>query len=278
MRVDDWLARARSSGVDRLDGQLLLCSHLGKPRSWLLAHGDDLLAPAVANAALQSLARRAEGVPLAYLVGTKEFHGLSLTVTPDVLVPRPETETLLEWALEVLTGKSTPVTAIDLGTGSGALAVALALAQRDPRCNVVASDASEAALRVAAANARRHGARVELRCGSWWEVASAGERFDMAVSNPPYIAEDDAHLPALRHEPQEALVSGRDGLDAVRSIVAGAGEHLSAHGWLLLEHGHDQGDAVRRLLVAAGFDAVETRNDLAGRERCTGGRRPPADS
>lgn len=273
MRVDDWLTRARRLGIDRLDAHLLLGRHCSRPRSWLLAHGDHELEPTVAEAAFESLARRAEGVPLAYLLGEKEFHGLTFGVDAGVLVPRPETELLVEWALERLP-EATPRKLIDLGTGSGVLAVTVA--HHRPRCQVVASDASPEALQVAMANARRHGISLETRLGHWWRVTSEGERFDVAVCNPPYIADGDPHLPALRHEPRCALVAGGDGLAALREVVAEAGAHLVRRGWLLVEHGHDQGPAVRQLLARSGFGGIETRRDLAGHERCSGGWHPAA--
>lgn len=270
MRVDDWMAYARRVGVERLDAQVLLAWHLGRPRSWLLAHGDDVLESDIEATSLATLARRAAGEPLAYLIGRKEFRGLELRVDSAVLVPRPETEMLVEWSLEVAaaSGLATPRIA-DLGTGSGAIAIAIAHAL--PAACVIGSDVSAGALAIARDNAATHGVIVEWLQGAWW-APFAGRRVDVAVSNPPYVAAGDPHLAALRHEPLQALVAGERGLDAIDAIVAGAAAHLVVGGWLLLEHGHDQASAVRERLVTAGFGAIETRFDLARHERCTSGR------
>jgi release factor glutamine methyltransferase len=270
--VAEALAAARARGLDRLDAQLLLSHHLGRDRAWLLAHDSDALTPDVLTRFDADVHRRADGVPLAYLTGTREFHGLQLQISPAVLDPRPDTETLVDWALELLALTSEPQPAVvDLGTGSGA--VALAIAHRCRGVRVTATDVSPDALAVAGANARRLGLAVELAAGPWWS-AVAGRRFAMAVSNPPYIAGDDPHLPALRHEPLMALTPGGDGLDAIRAIVAGAPQALLPGAWLLIEHGWDQAEAVHALLHAAGFDEVQSRHDLGGHARCSGGRRP----
>jgi release factor glutamine methyltransferase len=206
---------------------------------------------------------------LAYLTGLREFHGLVLRVDRAVLVPRPDTETLADWAIErlrALCATRPSPRAIDLGTGSGA--VALAMAKACPQADVTMTDISDAALAVAAGNARRLGLPVRPRLGDWWS-AVAGERFDLAVANPPYVAAGDPHLHALRHEPQQALVAGEGGLAALRRIVAAARPHLT--GWLLLEHGWDQAEAVRNLLQEAGFSAITTRRDLHDHDRCSGG-------
>ncbi len=277
--VDAALRDARARGVDRLDAQLLLARALGRPRTWLLAHDDAPLGAAAAARYAADVARRADGVPLAYLLGEKEFRGLVLRVTPEVLVPRPDTETLVEWALDVLAELDAPRRVVDLGTGSGAiaLAVAHACAASGRAVEVCAVDASAAALEVARGNARRLGLdAVEWLHGDWW-TPLAGRRFDLALSNPPYVAEGDAHLAALRHEPLAALASGADGLADLRRIAAAAPAHLAPGGWLLVEHGHDQGEAVRGLLRAAGFESVEGRDDLAGASRCSGGRRGGVD-
>ncbi|MBC7992839.1 MAG: peptide chain release factor N(5)-glutamine methyltransferase [Rhizobacter sp.] len=267
--VAEVLTQARSAGVDRLDAQLLLCHVLGRSRSWLLAN-DDVALDATQQQHLSPLiARRASGEPLAYLVGEKEFHGLTLQVSPAVLVPRPDTETLVDWALELLRDTSHPHV-LDMGTGSGA--IALALKHTCPHARVSALDASDEALAVARANAERLQLDIQLLQSDWWQGV-AGQRFDMIVSNPPYIAEGDAHLAALQHEPLQALTSGTNGLDAMHEIIAGARQHLNAGAWLLLEHGHDQAPAVARLLAAAGFSEITTRPDLSGTPRCTGGRR-----
>src|SRR5690606_29533287 len=217
------------------------------------------------------VARRAAGEPVAYLVGTRGFWRLELAVTPDTLVPRPETELLVELALARIDPRAAARVA-DLGTGSGA--IALAIAGERPRARVVATDASAAALEVARANAAALGlGNVEFRHGDWW-APLAGERFALVASNPPYIADGDAHLAQgdLRFEPRAALASGADGLDAIRAIVAGAPAHLRDGGWLLVEHGWEQGAAVRALFEAAGFDEVATERDLEQRDRVTLGR------
>ena len=208
-------------------------------------------------------------------MGYKEFFGLELAVDPRVLVPRPETETLVEWTLEVLGGRpgldpgSRPLRVIDLGTGSGA--IALAIKQARPDALVDAVDASQGALEVAASNAKALRLDIGLRLASWLTATSS--RYDFIVSNPPYVAQADPHLPALSHEPMAALASGADGLDDIRAIVGQAPARLNNGGWLLLEHGWDQAVAVRALLRGAGFARVTSRRDLAGIERCSGGQR-----
>lgn len=259
---------ARAAGVDRLDAQLLIAHRLGVDRPWLLAHGDVPLTDAQSAACRIALERRADGVPLSYIVGRREFHGLSLMVTPAVLDPRPDTETLVDWAIELI--GAAPRRVVDLGTGSGA--IALAVKQACPRAVVHATDSSAEALRVAHGNAQRLGLAVTFAQGDWWESV-AGLRFDIAVSNPPYIAGHDPHLAALQHEPQHALTPGPRGLEAIEHIVAMAGDHLPAGAWLLLEHGFDQATAVRECLAGHGFTDLSMRHDLAGVPRCTGGRR-----
>lgn len=272
MTVDEGLASARAAGLDRLDAQLLLAHLTGRTRAWLLAHGDVAL-EADARARLPALiARRAAGEPLAYLVGMKEFHGLELRVDARVLVPRPETELLVDWALELLRGELAGLgvpAVVDLGTGSGA--IALATKQAFPAAEVLATDLSTDALVVARANAARLGLDIAFVSGAWWQAA-AGRRFDLALSNPPYVAANDDHLPALRHEPMAALTPGSSGMEAFADLVAAAPEHLRPGGWLLLEHGHDQAEQVSACLVARGFSRVTTRHDLAGHPRCTGGK------
>ena len=270
MLIRDWLNHARALGVARLDAQLLLAHHLGRPRPWLLAHDDEPLPAQPAARVEADLARRADGVPLAYLLGEREFHGLTLRVNADVLVPRPETEGLVDWALELAGGAPLP-RLVDLGTGSGA--IALAFKHGAAAFDVHASDRSEAALAVARANGQRLALGVTWLTGDWW-APHAGKRFGIAVSNPPYVAEGDSHLAALRHEPRSALTAGPDGLDALRTIVAKAPAHLAPGGWLLLEHGFAQGGEVRALLQASAFEQVQTRLDLAGQPRCSGGQRP----
>lgn len=256
------------------EAELLLLEVLGRPRAWLFAHRDAAVAPEADVRFRDLVARRAAGAPVAYLVGRRGFWTLDLTVTPDTLIPRPETELLVEEALARLDPEA-PARVADLGTGSGA--IALAIASERPRAQVVATDRSEAALAVARGNAAMHGLadRVVFRCGDWF-MPLAGERFDLVASNPPYIAEDDPHLGQgdLRHEPPSALASGIDGLDAIRAIVAAAPAHLLPGGWLLLEHGFDQGPAVRALLRARGFDGVATARDLERRDRVSLGRSP----
>ena len=267
MRIRDALQQARALGIARLDAQLILAALCEQPRAWLLAHDDVELAASQLTQLDEQLQRRAAGEPLAYVTGHAAFRGLVLQVSPAVLVPRPETELLVEWALEVLpVGSSDEV--IDLGTGSGA--IALALQRERPRARITATDASADALAVARTNAVRHAPTVAFAQGDWW-AAVAGRRFALAVSNPPYIAGDDAHLAALRHEPRGALTPEGDGLAALRCIVDAAPPHLLPGAWLLLEHGHDQGETVRRLLSDRGFGATRTRTDLAGLPRCSGG-------
>ena len=270
MTLQETLAAAVALGVERLDAQLLLLHVLGRgpgERAWLLAHDADPLAPPARDAYLALARRRADGEPAAYLTGEKEFFGLSLAVDARVLVPRPDTETLVEWAIELLRDRPAP-RVIDLGTGSGAIALALQ-AQR-PDAQVEAVDRSAEALEVARANGARLQLPVRFRRAHWLEGAG---RYDLIASNPPYVAADDPHLPALRHEPVSALAAGPDGLDDLRVIVAAAPAHLVPGGWLVLEHGWDQAEAVRRLLTDAGFVQVGSRPDLAGIPRCSGGRR-----
>lgn len=270
MRIRDALQQARAQGVERLDAQLLLGRLFEQPRAWLLAHDEALLDAAQMARFDEQLRRRAAGEPLAYVIGRAEFRGMVLQVSPAVLVPRPETELLVEWALELLpTDRGVEV--IDLGTGSGA--IALALQRERPLARVTATDASAEALAVARANAALLAPAIAWAQGDWW-AAVPGARFGLAVSNPPYIAGDDAHLAPLSHEPRAALTPEGDGLAALHRLVDGAPQHLQAGAWLLLEHGHDQAEAVRHRLSERGFAATSTRADLAGLPRCTGGRWP----
>jgi release factor glutamine methyltransferase len=269
----DALLRDAGARIDPVDAQWLLVHALGKPRSWLYAHGDDVADAALVARFEALVARRVVGEPVAYLTGRRGFWSLDLTVTPATLIPRVETELLVELALARLPRDREPRIA-DLGTGSGA--IALALAHERPRARVVATDASDAALAVARDNAIALGIdNIDFRRGDWL-AALSGERFDLIASNPPYIASDDPHLGVgdLRHEPAAALASGYDGLDAIRMIVRDAPAHLVTDGWLLLEHGLEQGRAVRELLHAAGFVDVATEHDLEGRDRVTLGRMP----
>ena len=270
--VADALQQARVAGLERLDAQLIVCTVLGASRSWVLAHDRDPLPAEHLPRLLDWLRRRAGGEPFAYLQGEKEFFGLLLRVTPDTLIPRPDTETLVHWALELLPTlpAGQPSRVVDLGTGSGA--IALAIASQRPLTHVTAVDFSAGALAVALGNAERHAlGNVQGLQGSWFEPL-AGQRFDLIASNPPYIAEGDHHLAALHHEPRTALTAGPDGLDDLRHITRQAPAHLNPGGWLLLEHGHDQASQVQQLLQAAGFTDVSTRFDLGERPRCTGGR------
>jgi len=262
---------AREAGVERLDAQLLIAACTGRSRASLIANDDLVLTPSQSATWSQWLQRRAAGEPLAYILGEKEFHGLRLSVGPGVLVPRPDTETLVDWALDLLAQAPPAAQVVDLGTGSGAIALAIKKARSDA-C-VTALDASADALSVARANGGGLGLDVAWRLGSWWQ-AVGDQRFDLAVSNPPYIAENDPHLGALSHEPLSALTSGPDGLADIRLIVAGARAHLQPGAWLVFEHGHDQAAAVSDLFRAAGLVAVQSRRDLAGLMRCTGAQAP----
>ena len=266
------LAAARALGLARLDAQALLGHLLRRPRGWLIAHDDAALTVVEAQAFEALAARRATGEPLAYLVGEREFHGLRLAVDRATLVPRPETELLVDWAIECLRDVEVAPSpqVLDLGTGSGT--IALAVKHACPCAAVTAVDASAGALAVARRNGAALGLEIEWLESDWWS-ALGERRFDLLLSNPPYIAESDPHLDALAHEPVLALTAGPQGLDALRHLTASAPRHLSPGGRLLLEHGHDQGEAVRRLLADAGFGAIETRLDLAGHPRCSGGRR-----
>ena len=259
--------RLEPSGSAALDAQLLLGFSMARTRSWLLAQGEAPVEAAAMADFEQRLARRAKGEPLAYLIGKREFWSLDLQVTPAVLVPRPETELVVERSLALLGDPAAD--AADLGTGSGA--IALALAHERPRWRITATDRSAAALAVAAANARALGvSNVELLQGDWFEPLGA-RRFQLLACNPPYLAADDPALEdgALPHEPPGALVAAEGGLADLATVVAGAPAHLSALGWLVLEHGDGQGAAVAELLVARGFTHVRCHHDLAGLPRVT---------
>lgn len=269
-------ATARLGGIDaRHEAELLLLHVLDRPRSWLFAHATDPLAADDQAAFETLLARRVAGEPVAYLTGRRGFWTLDLEVDPATLIPRPETELLVELALERLPPDQALQLA-DLGTGSGA--IALALASERPRAQVLATDASTGALAVAARNAARHelGNVRFAEGGHDWYAPLQGVRFDLIASNPPYIASDDPHLEQgdLRFEPSTALASGMDGLDDIRRIVDGGQAHLRPGGWLLIEHGRDQGAAIRALFEATGFVEVQTVQDLEQRDRITLGRRP----
>ena len=280
--VQQALQHAHALGLARLDAQWLLLHALQKPvssRAWLLTHDSDAMTAPQSLAYHALLERRIAGEPLAYLVGYKEFFGLNLTVDARVLVPRPDTETLVHWALQVLAvpgnlTNSGAMDVLDLGTGSGAVALAIAytLRTRSQAVRVLAVDASVQALDVAADNARQLGLPVNFLHSDWLNNVTG--QFHLIVSNPPYIAAADPHLAALGHEPLRALVSGADGLDDICTIIGQAPGHLKADGWLLLEHGYDQADAVCNLLEQAGFVGVGSRLDLAGIARCSGGQWP----
>ncbi|KRG41069.1 protein-(glutamine-N5) methyltransferase, release factor-specific [Stenotrophomonas pictorum JCM 9942] len=267
-------AATRLSGEDaRHEAEQLLLHVLGVERAWLFAHATDAVADEARQRFELLLQRRAEGHPLAYLTGRRGFWTLDLQVNTATLIPRPETELLVEQALARLPADDM-VRVADLGTGSGA--VALSIASERPLATVMATDVLGPALAVAVKNAQAHGLdNVWFRRGHWYAALGA-DRFDMIVSNPPYIAANDPHLQQgdLRFEPPPALASGADGLDAIREIIAGAHEHLVPGGWLLLEHGRDQGAAIRDLLAQAGFTSPGTVQDLERRDRVTLGRWP----
>lgn len=265
------LLRQARERIDPAEAELLLAHALGRSRTWLLVHADDEIAADDAARFEALVERRVAGEPVAYLTGSRGFWTLDFAVTPATLIPRPETELLVELALARIPADADARIA-DLGTGSGA--IALAIAKERPRSRVVATDASVEALDVARENAKRNGiGNVEFRHGDWF-APLAGETFDLIASNPPYIALGDPHLGEgdLRFEPASALSSGSDGLDAIRAIVRDAPSHLRAGGWLLLEHGWEQGEAVCALLHAAGFVEITTERDLEGRDRVTLGR------
>ena len=257
----------------RADAELLLARAVGESRSWLYAHSDATPTEDQGRRFAELLERRRRGEPVALILGLREFWSLPLRVTTDTLIPRPETELLVELALQRLPGNER-VRVLDLGTGSGA--IALALAHERSLAQVTAIDCSIRALEVAQDNAARLGLDgIRFLPGEWFSPVP-DERYDLIVSNPPYIAVDDPHLQQgdLRFEPALALASGVDGLDALRLIVEQSPKHLNPRGWLLLEHGSDQGLAVRRLLLAAGFADVATSADLAGHDRVTSGQLP----
>ena len=280
MSLAQALSAALACGLERLDGQLLLLHLLGRAptdRAWLLTHDNEALNPSLLAQWNSLLQRRAAGEPMAYLTGHQEFYGLGLMVDPRVLVPRPDTETLVDWALDLLNpptldldpidNPSPGISVIDLGTGSGA--IALALKHRRPDLRITAVDASQQALGLASLNAKRLGLEIHFQSGFW--LTDVSDHYFLIVSNPPYIAEQDPHLQALRHEPALALSSGVDGLKDIRTIIEQAPARLLPGGWLLLEHGFDQAQNVRALLAQTGFTQVQSHKDFAGIERCSGG-------
>jgi release factor glutamine methyltransferase len=267
--VQEALLRAQKHGIAKVDARMLLLHTLGKDTTdmaWLVSNDNNPINAKQADAYGEVCARRRAGEPVAYIVGHKEFYGLRLAVDKRVLDPRDDTETLVEWALALL---PEPKKIVDLGTGSGA--IALAIQSKRPNAQVHASDASADALDVARANAASLKLPVQFHQGSWLGAVK-DQQFDLIVSNPPYIAAADPHLAALTHEPLQALASGADGLEDIRQIIEQTPAHLRADGWLLLEHGYDQTAAVRALLEQQGFCQVESRKDLAGVERCSGGQ------
>lgn len=256
----------------RLDAEILLARVLGADRSHLRAWPEKAVAPLQRSEFEVLVQHRARGAPVAYLTGEREFWSLSLRVTPDTLVPRPETETLVATALGLLDDRHT-LRVADLGTGSGA--IALALASERPDWRIIATDICPAALRVARENATSLNLmQVDFRQGHWCQALTGLGELDAILSNPPYVAVTDPHLLTLHEEPQQALAAGEDGLDAIRELLAEAPVRLCQNGWLLLEHGAQQGPAVRELMESAGFSAVHTTRDDSGLERVTGGRRP----
>lgn len=273
LTVAQAVAWAQTFALPRLDAQVLLLHALGRTphdRAWVLVHGDDPLDTNVQANFVAYTQRRLNTEPVAYITGHKDFFGLTLHVDPRVLDPRADTETLVEWALSCLADTAMPQV-VDLGTGSGA--IALALKHTRPDAHVCAVDASADALAVAQANAERLALPVTFHHGSWLSPLNR-RTFDAIISNPPYVASNDEHLASLKHEPLSALASGADGLDDIRTIVREATQHLKPNGWLLLEHGYDQAHAVQTLLGNQGFVNVQSRHDLAGILRCTGGQWP----
>ena len=296
MQLHHLLAEARAhSEAAAADAPLLLAHLLDKPVTWIYAHPEEAVSAPQAERFRQLLARRGAGEPLAYLTGEKDFWSLTLKVTPATLVPRPETELLVEVGLELGDFLRPPhpsplpkgeeatlpspsgrgaggegITILDLGTGSGA--IALAIAHERPRWQVTATDLSAEALAVAKENARKLGLKnLRFLQGRWYDPLPANARFQLILSNPPYVAENDPHLQGdgVRHEPRAALTAGPEGLDELRTIVRGAPAHLDPGGWLAVEHGAEQGQAVQALFQEAGFEKVETRRDLAGNDRVT---------
>ena len=273
--IDDLI---RHSQLPRAEARRLLASLTGQPLTWFMAHGDDPADPDIATRFRALAERRRAGEPLAYLLGQQEFYGRPFTVSPAVLIPRADTETLVETALEQLMRLhrqrcAVPLSLLELGTGSGIIAITLALEAPDTEVHAV--ERSPDALAVAQQNAKALGAdRIHWHTGNWWQALACPRRFDLIVSNPPYIAAGDHHLQQgdLRFEPPQALAAGPDGLDDLRIIIGGAPAHLNPGGWLLLEHGYDQEAPVQALLRDAGFADVFTRRDLAGQPRVSGGR------
>lgn len=271
MNVIQCLKRGQVLGLPRLESQILLLHALSKPlhdRAWLLAHDTDELAPSAVATFEGFVQRRLRHEPIAYIVGQKEFFGLTLKIDSRVLDPRDDTEVLVEWALACAASVAAP-RFLDLGTGSGA--IALAIQSQRPQAQVTAVDASPEALSLAGQNAKNLSLAVSFLESDW--LAQVKGQFEVIVSNPPYIEANDPHLARLHHEPLAALVSGQDGLEDIRQIIDNAPKHLVQGGWLLIEHGWQQAPAVRALLAAAGYQNVQSKLDLAGIERCSGGQK-----
>jgi release factor glutamine methyltransferase len=264
------LAAARARIV-AAEARLLMRHLLGRDAAWLVAHDDIALTTEQAEKYAGLVARRAQGEPIAYLLGEREFYGRSFRVTPEVLIPRPETELLVELGVAKLNGTEAPKI-LELGTGSGCIAISLALEL--PGTRVTAIDISQNALTVARSNAARHGAAIDFLQGDW--LSGVTDHYALIVSNPPYVAAGDPHLRAgdLRFEPAGALASGDDGLDAIRSIAAAVGSCLVPDGWLMLEHGYDQAEAVGQLLADSGFCSIASHSDLGDIARVTVGQWP----
>ncbi len=281
MSIAQLLTQARERGLAPLDTEVLVARALGRPRSWLRAWPEHACTVSEIAACEALLTRRAHGEPVAYILGEREFWSLPLRVDEHTLIPRPDTETLVERALALRTAVDALPPAglrprvLDLGTGSGA--IALALAGEAPQWEITATDISRDALRLASANAERLGLTLRLLQGHWWHALEGEEQFHLVVSNPPYLRQDDPHLREgdVRFEPRSALASGREGLDALREIIGAGHSRLVDGGWLLVEHGYEQGESVRALFHEADYVEVLTHRDLAGHQRITQGRRAP---
>jgi len=285
MQIYQALDRAKSLGLEVFDRQILLLHCLGQSthnKAFLISHDLDSLTREQELKFNELIQRCSAGEPVSYLIGVKEFFGLDFKVSPATLIPRPDTETLVDWALECIKqdfknsdNTNSPRKILDLGTGSGCIAISLGISIKNAQ--VWATDLSETALEVARENASTHRLKINFCQGFWFEAlgnAQVKTPFDLIVSNPPYIAEQDPHLADLTFEPKGALVSGKNGLDAFKIILGSAPQYLKPGGWLLFEHGYDQGETLRSLFVEHGFESVQSRMDLAGICRCTGGIRP----